>query len=357
MTTSAFDHAITSLKSVLKLAETGDERIQEVSEIIGDQKKVLARYQETFKPENLAQLTEEEFRQFLLFKNNRHWHALHRLGSAICADMPRLRQALAILLDESRPIRDRLNELVPRSEAAFVPRLGKAVLSPILLISYPDRYGVWNQVSEAAMKRLEVWPEFERGLPFGDRYERVNDTLLELAHGIAVDLWTLDALWWRIERVVGDGIERGETKSVAGTEPPEVLEEPRFGLESHLQEFLRDNWNHTDLGREWAIYEEDGDPEAGYEYPCDIGRIDLLAHHRTEPRWLVIELKRSQSSDQTVGQVLRYMGWVKERMAESGDRVEGLVIAHQADDRIRYALAATQGITLRRYEVEFRLVT
>ena len=29
---------------------------------------------------------------------------------------------------------------------------------------------------------------------------------------------------------------------------------PRFGLERHLQEFLRDNWDHTELGSDWKLY-------------------------------------------------------------------------------------------------------
>lgn len=40
----------------------------------------------------------------------------------------------------------------------------------------------------------------------------------------------------------------------------------RFGLERHLHEFLRENWDGTELGVAWTICEEDADPEAWYEY-------------------------------------------------------------------------------------------
>ncbi|MCJ7710816.1 MAG: hypothetical protein MUQ32_08285, partial [Chloroflexi bacterium] len=70
--------------------------------------------------------------------------------------------------------------------------------------------------------------------------------------------------------------------------------------------FLLDNWNSLEMAREWSIYSEPGDDERGYEYPTDVGKIDLLVKHRQEPRWLVIELKREQSADQTVGHV---PGW------------------------------------------------
>jgi hypothetical protein len=43
------------------------------------------------------------------------------------------------------------------------------------------------------------------------------------------------------------------------------------------------------------------DEEAGYEYPCDVGRIDLLAKHKKEGRWLVIELKRGSPPTRQLG--------------------------------------------------------
>ena len=50
-----------------------------------------------------------------------------------------------------------------------------------------------------------------------------------------------------------------------------------------------------------------------------------------------------------------YMGWVGEHLAESHESVEGLVIAHQADKSIHYALKPLGNVTLQLYEVEFRL--
>jgi hypothetical protein len=332
------------------------DRDATLKEITAARDEVILRYQPVFDAENLPRLSAEEFRQFLVFKNNRHWMSLQRMGPAICADMDRLRKALAILVDETRPLAERLNELLPQRGPAYVPRLHKAVLTPILLICHPEKYGVWNAISEGAMKTFAVWPELEPNAPVGDRYAKVNDILKRLAADIGVDLWTLDALWWRVEVPVDPppeevvGVVPGATLAASGGETLHT-----FGLERHLQEFLRDNWAHTSLGKEWKLYEEDGDPEAGFEYPCNIGRIDLLAKHRTESRWLVIELKRNQTSDQTVGQVLRYIGWVKKHMAQAGEQVEGLVIAHDADEGIGYALTAVSMVRLQFYEVQFRL--
>ncbi|MFO7776659.1 MAG: endonuclease NucS [Candidatus Hydrogenedentota bacterium] len=103
------------------------------------------------------------------------------------------------------------------------------------------------------------------------------------------------------------------------------------------------------------LYQEDGDPEAGYEHPTGIGRIDLLAKHRNEPRWLVVELKRNQSSDKTMGQVLRYMGWVKQHLATDEQAVEGLVISRSRDEQLEYALSPVPNVTAKRYHVQFYL--
>lgn len=84
----------------------------------------------------------------------------------------------------------------------------------------------------------------------------------------------------------------------------------RFALERHLHDYMFDNWDSLDIAQEWEFDTRDGEPEAGYEFRTPVGRIDLLAKHKRERRWLVIELKREKSSDAVVGQVLRYVGWV-----------------------------------------------
>ena len=310
---------------------------------------VFARFRPVFSTEHIAELTEDEFRSFLLFENNHHWTGLHRQGPRICADLPRLREALALLLDESRPVESRLDTVVGR-----ITGMGKAIATAILLVGYPDKYGVWNRTSQAGMLQLGVWPSFDRGDSIGHQYGKINQILLQLRDALGTDLWTLDAIWWALNQ---DEFATSETPEGVVTQAPEAAQVrgPRFGLERHLHEFLRDNWNHLDLGRDWALHSEPGDEEAGYEYVCPIGRIDLLAKHRTEPKWLVIELKRNLSSDQVVGQVLRYMGWVQRHLAQPGEQVAGMVISHDADDSIRYALSAVANIELRLYEVEFRL--
>ncbi|MCX7428960.1 MAG: hypothetical protein NTW96_25455 [Planctomycetia bacterium] len=186
------ESAIAKLHAALARAEQD----QEVKKIIAARDQVLARYQAVFAPDHLPLLTEEEFKGFLLFENNRHWTGLARKGYSLCGDMSRLREALTILLDEGQPIQQRLDRLVPKASPRFLRKFGKALITAILHVAHPDKYGVYNGTSEAGMKAVSVLPSFERGASFGERYVEVNRILHELASGLESDLWTLDALWW-----------------------------------------------------------------------------------------------------------------------------------------------------------------
>lgn len=138
-------------------------------EIVEPKDIVLARFQPVFAPEHVTDITEDEFRSFLLFENNHHWTGLHRQGSRICTDIIRLREALSILVDEARPIAGRLDSAIK-----MVKGMGKNIATAILLITQPDRYGVWNNRSEAVMKQLGLWPQFQRGESLGNQYVKVN---------------------------------------------------------------------------------------------------------------------------------------------------------------------------------------
>jgi RecB family endonuclease NucS len=70
---------------------------------------------------------------------------------------------------------------------------------------------------------------------------------------------------------------------------------------------------------------------------------------------VVVELKRGRPSDRVVGQAARYIGYVRTHLAQPGQPVEGLIVAHDAEDALRYAVAAFPGPQLMTYEVTFQL--
>jgi restriction system protein len=135
----------------------------------------------------------------------------------------------------------------------------------------------------------------------------------------------------------------------------ETIEDPSvFAMENHLEDFLVKNWKQTELGKYYNIFEEDGEL-IGQQYRTDTGPMDILAISKDNKSLLVVELKRGRASDSVVGQIQRYMGFVKEELAEAGQTVKGVIIALDDDIRIKRALSVTNNIEFYRYEINFKL--
>ena len=152
-----------------------------------------------------------------------------------------------------------------------------------------------------------------------------------------------------IERLIG-GVSAPKLIST-----DETVEDPTaFALEEHLEDFLVKNWAQTELGKEYDIYEEDG--EKAQQYQTDTGPLDILAISKDKKRLLVVELKKGRASDAVVGQTLRYMSFVQEMLAEKEQTVHGIIIALEDDQRIRRALAMVSNIRFCRYQINFKLI-
>ncbi len=184
----------TTTLALLREALSKGVSIPEISDIWNAKDRVLARYSTVFSSENIPFLSPEEYQEFLRFENNCHWSSLSRSAKSAGNDIAALRNVLQQLLDESVPIADRINATFGK-----LPGLSRAVLTPILLIAYPEKYGVWNTPAESALKQVGLWPAGS-GLSQGEIYEKINATLHRLAQDLQIDLWTLDSLWWFIMR-------------------------------------------------------------------------------------------------------------------------------------------------------------
>lgn len=104
-----------------------------------------------------------------------------------------------------------------------------------------------------------------------------------------------------------------------------------FVLESGLEEAVKANLKQ--LGLRLA--------DESIQQQCNlglgIGRTDLMCLDERDD-FVVLELKAVHSSDSVVGQLLRYMGYVRENWAEKGGKkVRGIILTPSYDEQLRLA--------------------
>jgi len=103
-------------------------------EKLNEERQVIGKFGYMFHPDHLDDLTKEDFKSFLLIKNNKHWDGIHRQGNLIVQDMDRLIKGLKTLLNESKPLKERLDFLFPKNKPPYIKGLGRAVVTPILML-------------------------------------------------------------------------------------------------------------------------------------------------------------------------------------------------------------------------------
>ncbi len=118
-----------------------------------------------------------------------------------------------------------------------------------------------------------------------------------------------------------------------------------FWMEKQLEDFIVDNWNETDLGKKYDLIDQ--------HYKTDVGIIDILAIDKKTKSHVVIELKRNQTNDEVLGQIKKYMGWVK--VHKKDENVIGIVVAKQFDKKFYYAMQMEKDVYPLEYEVDFKL--
>ena len=146
----------------------------------------------------------------------------------------------------------------------------------------------------------------------------------------------------------------GENMNTLISNNEDVEDASMFALERHLEEFLIENWENTELSKNYDIYQDE--EVFGEQFQTDTGPIDILAISKDKKELLVIELKKGKASDAVVGQIQRYMGYINSEFLEEGQVVKGAIIALEDDLRIKRALSVTKDIDFYRYKVHFELI-
>ncbi len=122
----------------------------------------------------------------------------------------------------------------------------------------------------------------------------------------------------------------------------------QFALEKDLQRYLADNLQLIEPGL--ALFQDE--EISGFEYPAGGGRrIDILAKDKSGG-FVVLELKVEKGYDRVVGQLLRYVNWVRKELAEPGQRVRGIIVCRSMSEDLILACAGIRDVELFEYRLQ-----
>ncbi len=117
-----------------------------------------------------------------------------------------------------------------------------------------------------------------------------------------------------------------------------------FVLEDGLEEAVKKNLGQLKLRL------ADKDIQQQCSLGIGVGRTDLICRDKDD-NYIVLELKASHSSDSVVGQILRYMGYIRENWADKENKkVKGIIITPGYDEQLRLA-AKEAGIKVLRIKI------
>lgn len=163
--------------------------------------------------------------------------------------------------------------------------------------------------------------------PYLDEWNALRSRFQKLAFSISPEIWAhlMDEL-----SAKNKGFSRVLRRfQQSNPIPKEVLLEE--DLENHLVEHLEvlrpHGFNLKLVGRQVVC--------SGHG-----GRIDLLCKDLDNNRYVVIELKNVRAGQNTIGQIMTYLGWVNEHHPKRKSPI-GLVIARGVDNRYLSAASMT----------------
>ncbi len=146
-----------------------------------------------------------------------------------------------------------------------------------------------------------------------------------------------------------DGTSNGST-TIEEDEDTGLQGSAEFAYEKDLRNYLAKNLAVIEPGL--TLYEEEG--INGIEFPVGGRFIDILAID-SKGAFVVIELKVSRGYDRVVGQLMRYMAWIRKNLAEPGQKVRGVIVAREISEDLLLACSLLADVQLFEYELSLAL--
>ncbi len=95
--------------------------------------------------------------------------------------------------------------------------------------------------------------------------------------------------------------------------------------------------------------------QSGAQFNTPAGIIDFLTVNKNTNDFLVIELKIGKASDKAIGQILRYMGYIKKELCKEDKDVKGFILGEDIDDKAKYALNIVPNIEFKKYKLNIQI--
>ncbi len=78
----------------------------------------------------------------------------------------------------------------------------------------------------------------------------------------------------------------------------------------------------------------------GNQYSTSVGFIDILFKDKND-NYVVVELKRDKGTYKVVGQILKYLSWVEENLAQN-KKVKGIIVVRESNKDLEYAVKGSR---------------
>lgn len=268
----------------------------------------------------------------------------------------KFRDVLLYLLDENIPIEERFTNVVTNNGSKHINGIGKGLASAFLMDFDAEKYCIWNNKTGMGFRALDWELPYKSSDEYGIKYFKIINQLKvlrdDIGSGLSLNFDDIDNfLHW----VAAEDEGKIAVKNILGvkslSEAGVYLDAPE---EKYVQKFMEKNFDAVFSDLNLKLYEDNPD-QNGFQYVTPVGKLDFLTVDKTNGDFVVVELKIGKVHDAALGQIQRYMGYVKKEMA--GDKtVRGILLGEEIDDKTNYALLIAPTVEFRKYRLNIKII-
>lgn len=259
---------------------------------------------------------------------------------------------------EDGQLSEKLQNICKQAKKINGFKTGRTVLPKLLSIYYPNVFlPVFNDADYFLSEILDNYVPDKTGL---ELYLENNCWLLKAKNELdkisEEEINTFSGYKYMVFLYHCFPKEKRETNISSKKRLDDVFEEQEFeALEvQHYQTLIHRNF--TKLFPNLEYFEEEiQKPKSGQYDTQTIGIMDFLTIEKETKDFVVIELKR-KASDKTVGQLARYMGWVKDELCTNEQNVKGIIIAEKGDNYLDFALKVFSNVQFKKLELNLKII-